>query len=78
MKDIRRVSYEKKGNTWKEVFTDTDRESVYKWLASDLTAKYINKCTYITRIKRQSNYDGTANITIWYDNNVKNVFTVES
>ena len=78
MKDIKRVSYKKENNTWKETFTDTDRESVYKWLAHDLEAKYICKCTYITRIKRQSNYDGTVNITVWYDNNIKNVFTVES
>ena len=78
MKEVKRVCYKKEGRDWKETFTDTDREAVYRWLAHDLEAKYICRCAYITRIKRQSNYDGTANITVWYDNEIKNVYTIEN
>ena len=41
-----------------------------------LISKKINRCTYITRIKRVNNYDGTQTITITLDNGYRMVFIV--
>lgn len=77
MKEIKRIAYKKEGNNWKETFVETDQGRIYKSLAYDLRAKYIHKSSYITRIKDVPNYDGTRNITVYYDNGIKSVYTVE-
>ena len=77
MKEIKRVMYLKNGKNWKEGTTTTDQAEIYRSLANDMKAKFLHKCKYITRIADQCNYDGTRNITVYYDNNCKSVYTVE-
>ena len=52
-------------------------DQVYKMLYADMKAKYLWKCTYITRITRLNNYDGTATIKVFYDNGVMVKYIVE-
>ena len=66
----------KRDNKWDCDMVKTDVLTVYKALAEDLQAKYIMHCTYITRIAQRPNYDGTRNITVYFDNGVKHEFTV--
>ena len=77
MKEICRVYQIKdaKGK-YAETFRETDEAAVYRELANDLIAKKLNGCSYITRIKRNPNYDGTQNITITYSNDCRNIYTV--
>lgn len=53
-----------------------EQELVYRELSHDLWAKHIAKATYIKRITDKSNYDGTREITVLYDNGVKRIYTV--
>ena len=53
-----------------------DAETVYKELSHDMLAKYIAKATYIKRITDKSNYNGTREIVVLYDNGVKRIYTV--
>ena len=76
-KEISRICYAKEDNTWIETFKETDVAAVEHWLLNDLIAKKMHKCKYIKSIKEHCNYDGTRTFTIYYDNNVKNVYTVE-
>lgn len=57
-------------------YTLTDEESVYTCLAHDLINKKILKCMYIRSIKRVCNYDGTQDIIVTYDNNVRRIYTI--
>lgn len=50
---------------------------LYRRLSNDLIAKQINKCTYITRIRRQPLYNGCSNIIVTYDNGVRATYTIE-
>ena len=77
MREIKRVIYDKIDNKWCEVMTVTDKEDIYKSLATDIIAKKIHKCLWIKSIRDMSNYDGTRNITVYYDNDCKSVYTVE-
>ena len=76
-KEIARICFVKEGNTWKQTFKETDVARVEHSLLNDLVAKKMHKCTYVKSIKESCNYDGTRTFTIYYDNNVKNVYTVE-
>ena len=76
-REIKRVTESKKNGKYEVTYTLTDVTEVYKSLAQALIAKKINNCSYIKSIKRVNNYDGTQNITITYDNNVRNIYTVE-
>lgn len=51
-------------------------EEIYKRLADAVIAKKVCGCRYIKSIKRRNNYDGTCEITITYDNRVRNIYTV--
>lgn len=77
MKDIKRITYLKEGNAWKECFTETDPAEVEHRLLADIVAKKMHKCTYITSIKERTNYDGTRTFTVYYSNATKSVYTVE-
>ncbi|MCR4671956.1 MAG: hypothetical protein K5637_01800 [Lachnospiraceae bacterium] len=78
MKDIRRVVYCKQGNQWvPDQYIEDDPGEVYRKLARDMVAKKLHQCTYIKSIKDACNCDGTRDITITYDNNVRAVYTVE-
>lgn len=76
MKGISRVVEVKEGKKYVESMRQTDPATVYEYLSKELIAKKINQCTYIRSIKRQNNYDGTQNITVTYDNNVRAIYTI--
>ena len=66
----------KTGNKYNTSAIWRDSELVYKELAHDMWAKHIAKAAYIKRISDKSNYDGTREITVLYDNGVKRIYTV--
>ena len=76
-KEIARICFVKEGKTWKETYKTTDVKEVEKQLLSDIVAKKMHGCTYIKSIKEICNYDGTRTFTIYFNNNTKNVYTVE-
>ncbi len=51
-------------------------EEIYMRLCSELVAKKVNNCRYIKSIKRRNNYDGTQEITVTYDNEVRYIYTI--
>ena len=73
---IRAYFQNRDGNvTWET----TNRGQVYESLAGELIAKKMNACTYIKRIKRTQNYDGTVTITVYYADDCgggKRVYTI--
>ena len=75
---IQRSILVKVGRNYKQGMIETDPEEVYKSLSEDLIAKKINNATYIRSIKREQLYNGFENITVYYSNNVKAVYTIES
>lgn len=78
MREIKRVIECKKGNAWETTLVTTDEKEIYKDLAMALVSKKLHQCTYIKSIKDHPNYDGTRNITVYYDNGVKSTYTIES
>lgn len=56
--------------------TVCDHESIYSSLVYDLINKKIHKASYIRSIKCVNNYDGTQDIYVTYDNNVRRVYTI--
>lgn len=78
MKNIQFSVFVKNGAKWENHYTKDDVFTVYKALAEDLQAKYVLKCTYITRVVQRPNYDGTRDITVYYNNGIKHEFTVFS
>lgn len=77
-KEIARICYVKEGRTYKQTYKETDPAEVNKALMHDLINKKLHGCKYITSIKDRCNYDGTRTITVYYDNGVKNEYTVEA
>lgn len=78
MKEIKRVCEVKQGKKYIVTFTETNELDVYRWLVDDLISKKMCGCRYIKRIVRTSNYDGTQNIVVYYDNNVRNTYTIKN
>lgn len=66
----------KAGNKYNTSAIWRDSDLVYKELCHDMWAKHIAKAAYIKRISDKSNYDGTREITVLYDNGVKRIYTV--
>lgn len=58
------------------VRTSTEKETIFRDLTSDLIAKKMNKCTYITSIRREQLYSGFINIIVYYNNGVKRVYHI--
>lgn len=77
MKKIQVIVERKSGGKWETTFASDDQSKVYEELAKDLIAKKIHKCTYIKTIKDVCNYDGTRDIAITYDNNVRRIYTIK-
>ena len=78
MREIKRVVEVKNGSKWEVSHTTTNELTIYKDLASAMISKKLHQCTYIKSIKDVCNYDGTRNITIYYDNGVRSTYTIES
>ena len=64
------------GSKWTFNSINRDAGLVYEYLSNDLIAKKINKCTYIKSIRRYQNYDGTATITVLYNNNCRALYVI--
>lgn len=75
---VSRTVQVKSGRTYVDTYKSTDYEEVYRNLSSELTAKYINKCTWVKRIIRTPNYNGTDTIVVYYDNDSRSKYIVES
>ena len=79
MNQINVTFYNKESNKYYiESYSNSEPGYVYKRLAEDLISKKLNQCTYIKSIRRQNLYNGYAEITVIYDNNVKAIYTIES
>ena len=78
MKQIQRVAQKKDGKNWVNTYTDTDEARVYEDLCRDLIHKKLHGASYIRRITDDTNWDGTRNITVTYDNGCRSVYTVKS
>ena len=68
----------KNGKKWDVSRIVTDELEVYQSLSADIIAKKINGATWVKSIKRVSNYDGTQNITVTYDNDCRSIYTVKN
>lgn len=55
-------------NKWEEVYHTENAASVYEKVARCLLAKYVHKCTWITRIIDNNNYTGTRTLRVYTDN----------
>ena len=62
---------------WVDESINDNPEQVYSSLAKDMVAKKLHKCGYIQSIRERSNYDGTRDVTVTYDNGVRRVYTIE-
>lgn len=86
MRTISRTMYKGSEAFWSIEVNETNdtmtniinERNIYTSLASDLLAKKVHKCTYITRITDRSNYDGTRTIVVYYDNGTKSVYIVKA
>ena len=71
--------YVSDGGTMAE-YQETNKERVLEMLTTDLIAKELNKCRYISSIKRVNNYNGTQTITVRYAKDIgggKRVYIIE-
>lgn len=69
--------YVKEGKTFKEVYTTTDPETIFRRLSGDLIAKKLNACNYIRSIKRANLYNGYQKITVTGDNGTKTEYIIK-
>lgn len=77
MKTVKCEIYKKSGRDWIAVNTITDVQQVHTSLLGALINKKLCQCSYIKSISRRTNYDGTQQITVIYDNGYKDIYTVE-
>ena len=73
---ISRFTYVKNNGVYELTHTEYKAEDVYQRLSTDLIAKKINKCTYITRITRSNLYNGFVRIYVYYNNGVYACYTI--
>ena len=59
------------------VRTNTEKETIFRDLTSDLISKKINHCSYIKFIKRNQLYNGFIDIIVFYDNGVKRIYHIK-
>ena len=78
IRPIQRVCEERRNGHYEVTYIDTDPASVYEWVAHEMVAKYLDRCHYIRGIKDKNNYhDGTREIVIYYDNDVRMTCTIK-
>ena len=77
MREVQRLVEQKVNNAWIETFRETDENKIWESLAKDLIAKKLHKATWIRSVRDSSNYDGTRDITVYYDNGVRSIYTVK-
>lgn len=52
-------------------------KDIYDFLAHELIAKKINKCTYIRSIKRRPLYNGFIEVIVLYNDGVRAIYTIK-
>ena len=72
-----RIIEAKRGSKWEETFRQEDSYEITRHLAQDLAAKYIGKASFIRRIVRRNNYDGTQTYTVTYANDTRAIYIVD-
>lgn len=77
MREMQRLVEKKVDNAWVETFRENDESKIWESLAKDLIAKKLHKATWIRSVRDSSNYDGTRDITVYYDNGVRSIYTVK-
>lgn len=77
MRQIQRLVEKKVNGKWYETFRETDESKIWESLAKDLIAKKLHKASWVKSVRDASNYDGTRNITVTYDNDVRSIYTVK-
>lgn len=76
-KEIYRIHMMKENGKYKETYRTEDPETVYKDLAQIVIAKKIDCCTWVKRIKKTCNYDGTYTYEVLQDNGHKDIIRVD-
>lgn len=77
MKAEKAITQKKDGKQWITTYETEHAETIHNNLMHELIAKYLHHAGYIRRITDKTNYDGTREITVYYDNNYKTVYTVK-
>lgn len=77
MKKATMKTYIKESGKYVETSERTDRLYILENLSHDLISKKLHNAAYITKIIDKSGYAGERKITVYYNNDVKNVYTVE-
>lgn len=67
----------KRGNKYETTFIQENETEALRSLASDLAAKYIGKASYVKRITRRNNYDGTQTYVVTYDNDSRATYITD-
>ena len=75
---VKMVTEVKEGRTWRETFSITKPEYVYRHFADDMRYRYIHHSAYYRMVKRVNHYNGFETITFYYDNGVRTSYTIES
>lgn len=75
--EIKRIVYKKSGRVWEVLRIETSIERVYDYLAHDLIAKKIQKCTWIKSIKNVPRNNGTRTIYVYYDNDTMSKYIIK-
>lgn len=78
MNNIKKSVYILKGKNYILSHELTDAGSVYKDLARDLMHKKIDNYKDIKRITKRKTAAAFIDITVYYNNNVKAIYTVEA
>lgn len=59
-----------------KTYTETNERDIYTSLANDLIARYVTKARYVKRVIRKPRYDGTDEITVYYENGIRSIYIV--
>ena len=70
--------YTKEKSGYSLSYSSVDKSYIYEHLAQNMVYKKLCHCTYIKRITRKNNYNGTQDITIYMDNKIKIVYTIKA
>lgn len=76
-KEIYMTGERKVGREWVQDCKHTDREYIYRQLANVLSARYINRAKWVSRVSHKCNYDGTYTYTIYYGNGYRNIIRAD-
>jgi len=70
-------TYIKLDGEWELSAINEDKNATYKSLAQDLIYSKLHNCTWIKKITEENKFNGFEEITVYFDNGIKSVYTVE-